>query len=135
MQTIRDLVAGKITPRPQPAEGASHARKITREDGRLDWTQPARALWNRMRAFTPWPGAFTHLPGQPQPHLLKIWQAEVATQSGRPGEILPADKNGIVVALRRKRPADSYIAKEGGRRMTAQEFLAGHHLKPGDKLG
>lgn len=135
VQTVRDYVAGKITPRPQPVEGASHARKISKEDGRLDWTKPAPALWNRIRAFTPWPGAFTHLTAQPRPHLLKIWQAEVADQSGQPGEILSADKTGIVVACGEKALRILNLQREGGRRLTAQEFLAGHPLKPGDKLG
>ena len=135
IQTIRDYVAGKIVPRPQPAQGATHARKITKEDGRLDWTKPAPTLWNRIRAFTPWPGAFTHLPGQPRPHLLKIWQAEVADQSGQPGQILHADKTGIIVACGEKALRILNLQREGGRRMTAQEFLAGHPLKPGDNLG
>ena len=64
-QTIPDYVAGKIQPVPQPAEGASYAAKIKKEDGRIDWNQPAREIWNRLRAFTPWPGAFTFLLGAP----------------------------------------------------------------------
>jgi|SRR5579884_3163940 len=134
VRTIREYVAGKITARPQPAEGVSIARKISKEDGRLDWTQPARALWNRLRAFTPWPGVFTHLPGQPHPHLLKIWQAEIVDRSGQPGEILQADKSGIVVACGKQSLRLLQIQREGGRRMSAQEFLTGHPLKPGDKL-
>ena len=58
-QTIPDYVAGKIQPQPQPAEGVSHAPKIKKEDGRIDWNLPAQTIWNRLRAFTPWPGAFT----------------------------------------------------------------------------
>jgi methionyl-tRNA formyltransferase len=133
--TIREHIAGKITPRPQPAEGASHARKITKEDGRLDWTQPARALWNRVRAFTPWPGAFTHLPGQPQPHLLKIWRAEVTDGAGAAGTILRADKAGIVVACGEQALQILELQRECGRRMNAGEFLAGHALKDREKLG
>jgi methionyl-tRNA formyltransferase len=60
VKTIPDYVAGSITPRPQPAEGATYARKITKEDGRIDWTQPARAIWNRIRGLTPWPAAAPH---------------------------------------------------------------------------
>jgi methionyl-tRNA formyltransferase len=135
IQTIRDYVAGKITPRPQSSEGVSHARKITRENGQLDWTKPAPELLNRLRAFTPWPGVFTHLSAQPRPHTLKIWQAEVADQSGRPGEILSADKSGIVVACGEHSLRILRLQREGGRRMTAQDFLAGHPLNPGDKLG
>ena len=59
VETIPDYVAGKIQPQPQPAEGVSHAPKIKKEDGRIDWNLPAKTIWNRLRAFTPWPGAFT----------------------------------------------------------------------------
>lgn len=135
VSTIRDHVAGKITPRPQPAEGVSHARKITKEDGQLDWNQPARALWNRIRAFTPWPGAYTHLPGQPQPHLLKLWRAEVADMRGAPGEIITAEKSGVVIACGVQALRVLELQREGSRRMGAGDFLAGHPLKPGGKLG
>lgn len=131
---VRDHVAGKITARPQPAEGASYARKISKEDGRLDWTQPARVLWNRARAFTPWPGVFTHLPAQPHPLLLKIWQVEITEASGQPGTILQADKSGIVVACGEQSLRLLQLQPEGRRRMSAQEFLAGHQFKSGDKF-
>jgi methionyl-tRNA formyltransferase len=135
VRTISEYVAGKIQPRPQPAEGVSHAAKIKKSDGQMDWNQPARASWNRVRAMTPWPGTFTFLPGQPQPVLLKIWQAEVALQPGTPGEILRADKNGIVVGCGSESLCILILQREGGRRMTAQEFLAGHPLPAGQKLG
>jgi methionyl-tRNA formyltransferase len=134
VQTIRDYTAGKITPRPQPTEGVTYARKISKEDGLLDWNQPARVLWNRIRAFTPWPGAFTHLPAEPRPLLLKIWQVEITDQLGQPGEILHADKTGIVIACREQALKVLTLQREGGRRMTAQEFLTGHALKSGQKL-
>ncbi|HEX3797879.1 MAG TPA: methionyl-tRNA formyltransferase [Verrucomicrobiae bacterium] len=130
--TIRDYIAGKIIPRPQPTEGASHARKITREDGRLDWTQPAATLLNRIRAFTPWPGAFTHLPKPPT--LLKIWRAEVADATGEPGNILSADKSGVVVACGRESLRITELQREGSRRMSVQDFLAGNPLERGEKF-
>src|SRR6266404_819700 len=94
-RTIPDYAAGKIQPRPQPAEGVNYAPKIKKHDGQIDWRQPARAIWNRVRGLVPWPGAFTHLPEQPR--LLKLWQAEVLEQRGPPGQILQADKTGIIV--------------------------------------
>ena len=135
VQTIPDYVAGKIQPRPQPGEGIIHAPKIKKEDGRIDWSQPARTTWNRIRAFTPWPGAFTFLPAQPNPLLLKIWQAEVVELAGAAGEILHADKTGITVACGQNALRVLSLQREGGRRMSAAEFLAGHALKPGQKLG
>ena len=88
VETIPDYVAGKIRPQPQPAEGSTSAAKIKKEDGQIDWNLPAEKIWNRLRAFTPWPGAFTFLQLEPKPQLLKIWKADVAERSGRAGEII-----------------------------------------------
>ena len=147
VQTIPDYVAGKIQPVPQPATGASHAAKIKKKDGRIDWNQPARTIWNRLRAFTPWPGAFTSwsssfslscetntLKRELQPQLLKIWKAEIVERSGRVGEILLADKTGIVVGCGEKALRILELQREGGKRLTAPEFLAGHALKAGEKF-
>src|ERR1017187_10087506 len=95
LETVPDFVAGRIQPQPQPAEGASYAPKIKKEDGRIDWKLPAKTIWNRLCAFMPWPGAFTgwkstsniqHPTSNIQ--LLKIWEAEVIERSGKAGEIL-----------------------------------------------
>ena len=87
LETIPDYVGGKIVPKPQP-EGASHAAKIKKEDGQIDWNSPALTILNRLRGFTPWPGAFTFLKSEPKPLLLKIWKAEVVEKNGEPGNIL-----------------------------------------------
>jgi methionyl-tRNA formyltransferase len=62
LRTIPEYLEGRIQPQPQPAEGVSYARKISKEDGRIDWSKPAKSIWNRLRAFTPWPGVFTFWP-------------------------------------------------------------------------
>lgn len=135
VQTIPDYVAGKVQPRPQQHELATHVPKIKKEDGRIDWRQPARNIWNHIRAFTPWPGAFTFLPAQPQSQLLKLWQAEAVSGHGTAGDILSADKHGIVIACGSGALRVTQLQREGGRRLTAGEFLAGHALAPGTKLG
>jgi methionyl-tRNA formyltransferase len=134
-KTIPDYVAGKIQPQPQPVEGVSHAPKIKKQDGQVDWRQPATAIWNRVRGLVPWPGAFTYLPARLQPQLLKIWQAAVVKESGAPGTVLRADKQAIVVACGTDALAVGLVQREGGRRLTAQEFLAGHALAPGEVFG
>ncbi|MGA9777565.1 MAG: methionyl-tRNA formyltransferase [Limisphaerales bacterium] len=154
MEAIPDYVAGKIQPRPQPVDGVSHAPKIKKEDGRIDWQLPAQTIVNRLRAFTPWPGAYTFLrsaghrpganmpapnqaevvPGAPRPQLLKTWKVERVEKSGAPGTILSADKNGIVVACGQGALRILELQREGGRRMNTVEFLAGHALKPGDRF-
>lgn len=135
VKTISTYTAGKIQPQPQQHELATHVAKIKKEEGRIVWAQPARAIWNRIRAFTPWPGAFTYLPGPTQPMLLKLWQAEVMTQNGPAGEVLTADKTGIVVGCGEGSLRITSLQREGGRRLTATEFLAGHPLPVGLRLG
>ena len=135
LETIPDYAAGKITPRAQDHALATLAPKIKKEAGHIDWRQPATTIWNRLRAFTPWPGAFTFLPTQPQPQLLKIWQAEVVSGIGPSGEIIRAERDGLVVGCGTAALRIITLQPEGRRRMTAAEFLAGHALHPGEFLG
>jgi methionyl-tRNA formyltransferase len=154
VQTIPDYAAGKIQPVPQPAEGASYAPKIKKEDGHIDWHRPAQIILNRLRAFTPWPGAFTFLPKAMEgtassvpsfaksqgsdkalpSKMVKIWKAEVVEKSGKAGEILSADRNGILVACGQNALRILELQRESGRRLNTVEFLAGHPLKAGGKF-
>ena len=135
VRTIPDYVTGKLVPRPQPAEGTAYAPKIRKEDGLIDWKQPARAIWNRVRGLMPWPGAYTVLPGAGRRHLLKLWRADVSEGAGAPGQVLNADKNGIVVACGAGALKIGKLQLEGGKRLSVQEFLAGHELMVGAVLG
>ena len=134
VETIPDFVAGKMTPQPQPAAGSTYAAKIKKDDGKIDWHQPATQIWNRLRAFTPWPGAFTFLTAEPKPQLLKIWIAEVVEKSGPPGEVLTADKTGIVVGCGNDGLRILELQREGGKRLTSEHFLAGFPLKAGSQF-
>lgn len=136
LETIPGYVSAAVPPRPQPSEGASYARKITKEDGLLVWEQPARALWNRFRALSPWPGVFTFFKDGQRVARLKVWSAEIVPEiSGNPGEVLFAGPEGIVVATGDAALRLQSVQKEGGRVLTAREFLAGHRVRPGEKFG
>lgn len=134
VETIPGYISGKISPQPQPAEGASYAAKIQKEDGRIDWNLPATKIWNRLRAFTPWPGAFAFLDAQPKPQLLKIWKVEVVEKNGQPGTVWSADKTGIVVGCGQGALRVVELQREGGKRLAAEQFLAGCPLKGGAKF-
>lgn len=135
-------LAGEIDPVPQPAIGITHARKLTRDDGRIDWSLPAAVLDRRIRAFNPWPGAFTTMtpgPGQPA-SLLKIWKAAPMPPphphaTATPGEVLAATGDELQVATGDGVLRLLVVQREGRRRMPSREFLAGGALKPGDRLG
>jgi methionyl-tRNA formyltransferase len=134
LATIPEFVAGNLRPQPQPAAGATYAAKIKKEDGKVDWHQPARQIWNRLRAFTPWPGAFTFLPAESKLQLLKIGKAEVVERSGRAGEILAADQTGIVVGCGQGALRILELQREGGRMLPVESFLAGFPLPVGAKF-
>ncbi|MFO1476465.1 MAG: methionyl-tRNA formyltransferase [Verrucomicrobiota bacterium] len=129
VRTIPEFVAGRIQPCPQPSEGVSHARKIRKEDGRIDWHRPAVAIWNQVRALTPWPGAFTYFPATPHPLLLKFWEARPEQAAGEPGRILESGRNGLRVGCGEGSLRILSLQREGGRRMSAADFLAGHPLQ------
>ena len=123
LQTLQD----PPSPVPQPAEGATYAPKLTRDSGRLDWTQPAALLDRQVRAFTPWPGAWTTLGTE----TLKVLRAEPAVGDGPPGTVrdgglLVACGQGALRLLRAQRP--------GRAPMEADALLRGFPVPPGTRL-
>ena len=133
-ETIPAYVAGKIQPQPQPATGSTYAAKIKKEDGQIDWQRPAVESWHRLRAFTPWPGAFTFLQIEPEPMLLKIQRVELVKQAGDSGQVLAADKNGLIVACGKDALRILELQREGGKRLPSETFLAGFPIKVGAKF-
>lgn len=126
-----ELVESGTAPRiPQDPKLATHVRKLKKTDGLLDWHEPASRLALRVRAMSPWPGAFARLGGQ----NLKIHEACVSPQFGAPGQILAVGADGITIAA----GADSLTLKtiqlEGRKRLPAGDFLRGHPLKVGDSM-
>lgn len=113
-----------------PAQ-ASYAAKITKAEARLDWTRPAAELARAIRAYNPMPGAYTTWQGQP----LKLWRAEaIAAAPAKPGTVLKADAQGIVVAAGDGALLLHELQRAGSKRLAAPSFLAGANLHPGDRL-
>jgi methionyl-tRNA formyltransferase len=138
VEVIPEYVMGRLLPRKQDAEGSSYARKITKEDGHLAWTMPSRAVWNRVRAFTPWPGAYSFWRPtlDAKPLLLKIWDSQVAEwAAGEPGTILTAEGPDLMIACGAGALRIFSLQREGGRRLSTQEFLNGNQLAVGQRLG
>jgi methionyl-tRNA formyltransferase len=133
--TLNDFAAGRIRATPQNHAEATHVRKIKKEEGQLEWSQSAGVLQNRIRAFTPWPGAFTFQKVNEKPRLLKIQRAEVdMNATGAPGTVLVADASGIVVACGEGALRIVKLQREGGRQMSAAEFLQGNPIRAGEQL-
>jgi len=137
VESIPPYVAGQLQPRPQPSEGVVYAPKIKKTDGLIDWNQSARSIWNRVRGLRPWPGAFTWIEDGHGRHLLKLWGAEPVGHSGAesPGQVIEAGPEGVLVACGQNALRITELQREGGRRLSAREYLAGHSVFPGCRLG
>jgi len=121
------LLAKEIAPRvPQNNALATYAPKLNRNDGKIDWSQPADILERKIRAFNPWPGAFTTIAAKSgKPRNLKIFSASIVDLVGEPGEILQTEDRGLVIAASERALLLEEVQPEGKRRMTSAEFLHG----------
>ena len=126
-------VAGVISPTPQNDAEATHARKITKEDGKVNWQRTAAEIERAIRAFTPWPGAYTSI-NDPEPVTLKIHKARTAKGTGNPGEVLEGDPGRLLVACGNEALELMELQRPGSRRLTAPEFLRGLPIRPGSVL-
>jgi methionyl-tRNA formyltransferase len=122
-----DLLAKGDAPRtPQDNALATYAPKLKREDGKIDWSEPADVIERKIRAFNPWPGAFMTIEANGKRNL-KIFSATVVALRGTAGEILPSE-NEFVVAAGKGALSLGDVQLEGKRPMTAAEFLRGHRM-------
>lgn len=110
---------------PQSDEGATYAHKLTKEEGALDWHKPAIELERQVRAFNPWPVAWTKLNGD----NLRVWHATLGQGKGQSGEILQTNNDGIEVACGEGSLIITRLQLPGKKQLSAAEVLNGHgHL-------
>ena len=126
LESLELLGKGGAPRIPQDNTLATYAPKLKREDGKIDWTDPADAIERKIRAFDPWPGAFMTISTNGT-HNLKIFSATVVDLRGTPGEILKRE-NDLVVAAGEGALALREVQLEGKRRMSVGEFLRGHRV-------
>ncbi len=132
VEALQLLAARRLTPVRQDGARATLARILTKEDGRLDFGLPAARLAARVRAFTPWPGAFTTLGGK----LLKVHAAGVAAGAGlAPGAARAAPEGILVGCAGGGALVLRAVQLEGKRRLDAADFLKGQPLPPDAVLG
>lgn len=147
-ETLRGLRAGTLPAKPQEHDQASYAPLLKKEDGKIDWTRPAREIHNRMRAFTPWPGTSTifrgntyHILAEPvsdqisgatplSPGTLRIVK-DLRSSPGMPGKLAALLVScGGATELR-----VLSVKREGGKSVDAMEFAQGVRLTEGERLG
>ncbi|HUY69183.1 MAG TPA: methionyl-tRNA formyltransferase [Alphaproteobacteria bacterium] len=128
VEALDGLAAGAITPKPQPQEGITYAAKLTREDGRIDWTKPAADIERQIRALQPWPGAFFMLGDE----SVKVLAAEmVAGAKGAAGTLLADD---FTVACGKDALRLVTVQRAGKSATDGASFLRGARLAEGQIL-
>ncbi len=150
VEALALLEAGKLTPIPQIHEEATHAAKLTKQLGELDFSKSALELERLIRGLNSWPSAYTYYKGK----QLKIWEAEVCLEGSKmsedgcketgtdcaniniePGTVIAVDKQSFTVAAGEGALQILELQIEGKKRMSCKDFLLGYQIAKGDKLG
>jgi methionyl-tRNA formyltransferase len=134
LDVVDRMAEGSVDEERQDFMLATYAPRLTKEEGLIDWTLPASYIHNRVRGLYPWPHAYTYLDGH-RVILLKT-RVEDEPTSEPPGTIVAVTRDAIHVATGHEwRLAIERLQPEGRRPMTAREFLAGHPVQAGARLG
>jgi methionyl-tRNA formyltransferase len=129
--TLAELAAGRANATPQPADGVTYASKLDRDEGVLDFSRPAAELERQIRAFTPWPGAFTEYQGT-RIKVLAARVLELGALGNEPGTVLDTE---LTIACGTDALRPTRVQRPGKGPMDAGDFLRGFPLPPGVILG
>ncbi len=128
---LRLLQQGQLKRVPQDAAHASYAAKLSKAEAQINWAEPAAQLARAVRAYNPFPIAYSTLNAKP----IKIWQASVCDDlSGTPGTVLAVEKNGIVVACGKGALCLEILQRPNAKALPAAQFVQGFAVHPGDRF-
>ncbi|MDH5480549.1 MAG: methionyl-tRNA formyltransferase [Nitrosomonas sp.] len=129
IEALALLSQGEFDPVVQDEALACYASKIKKNEAQIDWQQTAKQINRAIRAFNPSPGAFTYFQGK----MIKLWRAQlVEGEASQPGEIMGIDRDGITVSCGMGLLRLEIIQKAGGKKLNAENFLAGHVMQIGE---
>jgi methionyl-tRNA formyltransferase len=133
LETLDAWAAGNVSPRAQDDARASLAPRIKKEDARIDWSQSAKEIERRVRAFIPWPVAFTELDGKE----IKVYRSSLEPPGeASPGETVSIDREGVVVGCGGgTRLRLLQVQAQGKKQMAATDFSRGQRLAVGTRWG
>ena len=127
VEALESVDAGRVQPIPQPADGVTYAKKLSRADGALDWRLPAEELERRVRALSPLPGAWFFHGGE----RIRVLEAALLDNEGEPGRVLD---DRLTVACASGALGLARVQRPGRKAMGAADFLRGFDLPPGTVL-
>jgi len=134
VDSLLRLDRGESSPQPQDSAKATYAPILKKGGGRIDWTRTAEQIYNRMRGFAPWPGAYSTFRGQ----TCHLWgrpeEIEASKGSAATGEIISSAQEVCVVCGERTHLRLEFVQLEGRKRITAREFANGARITPADRF-
>lgn len=132
-ESLSGYLDGTRKPVSQDDARSTYARKILKQDGQIDWTEPAGTILRKLRALAPWPGIFAYLPTD-KLRLVKIQSANISITEGIAGEVLSAGEDGILIGCGKQSLNLLQLQREGSRSLRSGDFLNGFPLRAGQKL-
>ncbi len=140
LDVLSGLDKGEITARPQAEGAVSYAPMLHKQDGRIDWSQPAQQIERRIRAFTPWPGSFC-IHASAGGRRIRVLSAVVERRPASsgcetvpPGTVLEAEGEGPLIAAGEEALRLLEVQPEGKRPMTGKAYLCGHPVQAGERF-
>lgn len=130
VEAIKIIESGKIQLLMQDQAAATFCKKIKKEDCKIDWSRPAEEILKKIKAFSPSPAAYCTLNGA----ILNVLNASYCADSGRAGEVIRADRGGVIVACGSGALRLELLQLAGGKAMTYSDFVNGRKIKAGDVL-
>ena len=133
---LRRITREGLQPTPQPPTDEPNVRKIVKEDGAIPWTCSARHIFNMVRAYQPWPRAYTCVPVQGELRRIQITEATYSsgTPAGEAGQVLPESGKALVIACGSGTLHIHRLIPDGKKEMCAADFLRGNPVMPGSIL-
>ena len=138
LQAIDELQSGRVQEIPQDPRLATRAPRLKKSDGQIDWSRPAQAIRNQIRAMQPWPKSFTlwHRPsGEPMRLIIEEVDILPSDSMAHPGEIVQASGETLTIATGDGHLRIKQLQPAGKRVMPAGDFLRGQPIRPGQKFG
>ncbi len=122
LETLQQLEQDKLDPQPQNPDQATYASKVNKAEAQINWHQDAEVIARQIRAFNPWPVAFTCNNSK----VLRIWSAKSGTSQGQPGRVVSIDKQYIEITCGHNSLLITSVQPAGGKQMDVASFLNGH---------
>ncbi len=130
-ETLHGLKAGTVHPTPQDNSKTNLAPILKKEDGEIDFHRSAEEIYNRLRGFQPWPGAYTSFRGK----SLQVWDAKPLQRGMKEAELM-VEAGGLIVGCGKATALELLaVQPEGKKRMAARDFVHGYRPQSGEKLG